>query len=54
MGNKPSKTTPIKSARLRGQDKATLRSPLAALARVCLHIGFSTLGRHSSGTLQGA
>ena len=41
-------------SRLLGQDKANFRSHLASLASVCLHIGFSTLDRHFSGTLQGA
>ena len=35
----------LTATRLRRQDKATLRSPLAALASVCLHIGFSTSKR---------
>ena len=40
------------TARLERQDKATLRSPLAALASVCLHIVFSTSQRHYRGTLK--
>jgi hypothetical protein len=38
----------------RQQDKANFGSPVVALASVCLHIGFFTLDRHFSGTLQGA
>jgi len=43
----------LPATRLRGQDKATLGSHLAALASVCLHIVFFTLDRHSSGPLKG-
>jgi len=41
-----------KHTRLRRQDKANLRSHLAALASGCLHISFSTSQRHYRGTLR--
>jgi len=37
----------LPATRLRGQDKANFRSPLAALASICLHIVFGTSQRHS-------